>query len=339
MCLVNKILIGLIIVATAVCFYFSAITLKTHSFWRGKVNKDRTQLAEVQKQVHAYQFGSGSPSGEDFKPSVRYLRKKLSRMQAFRGNHAWFNCPAAPSADGSANVTLEGVNELILPAGTRVYAFEESDDGITAKYMGMFFVKSCDAGDVALTPDPVLVKNPAQLKAISNSVGNWTIYTIMPGDSHEVFKGMEEDELAEMLPKESLEEYVRDGEKDEKTGTKFERPLRAYDILFEMNMVQSILLNDLIMVEASDMLSAQDNEKLAQEQEEILKKINDALTLEKERYTTELEAISGHNATVSQRLTSLESKKQSYLKDINSKAEAIAKRDIQWYKNSPPVGR
>ncbi|MDO4585171.1 MAG: hypothetical protein Q4D62_13835 [Planctomycetia bacterium] len=337
MCLWNKILLGLIFIAICACFYFSAITLKTHTVWRGKGKQLQADLEKVQTEIHRYRFGQGMPLDEEFQPSVRMLQKTLARLQASRGNHAWFSCPANPGRDGSANVTVEGANELILPKGTRIYAFEESDDELSARYLGQFFVKSVDAGDVTLDPDPVAVRNPRVLKKIAGSTGNWTLYTIMPADSHEAFRKVDEDELADLLPKESLEEFVKDGQVDEKTGKKWERPLRAYDILFELNMAQDILLNDLIMIEASDALSAADNEKLAQEQVAFQEQLKDALVLQREKYEKEHSAILQFNQQTSQTLSRLEARKQSYLKDIKTKAVDIANRDFQMYKNSPPV--
>ena len=78
MCLVNKILIGLVVIAIGVCFYFSAITLKTHSVWREEGNKQAKQLKQLQEEILVFEYGKGQPETEGYVRSLfeqeKYLR-------------------------------------------------------------------------------------------------------------------------------------------------------------------------------------------------------------------------------------------------------------------------
>ena len=249
MCFWNKFFLFFVFVGICACFYFSAITLKTHSVWRSNVNRDKAALAEVDAKIHGFKFGAGVPPTDTeidywtiedpeakFQPSIGYLKKALARVQSFRGNHSWFARPVETSNDGSATVKIEGILPDALPVGTRVYAFEESEDGFATKYMGLFFVKSIDKDSVSLSPDPVAIKYPRMLDKIKSSIDrNWTIYEIMPADSHEAFMGAKvtEEILRNTLPKSTVDEFVKDGQKDA-SGTTFVRKLRAYQIWFEL---------------------------------------------------------------------------------------------------------
>ena len=98
MCFLNKLLVFFVFVGIAANFYFSAITLKTHSVWRTLVNERKAKLEEVNASIHAFHFGGGTPptdvnvdywtdvqATKDFQPSMGYLKKALARIQAFRG--------------------------------------------------------------------------------------------------------------------------------------------------------------------------------------------------------------------------------------------------------------
>ena len=352
MCFLNKLLVFFVFVGIAANFYFSAITLKTHSVWRTLVNERKAKLEEVNASIHAFHFGGGTPptdvnvdywtdvqATKDFQPSMGYLKKALARIQAFRGNHSWFDCPATTDGSGNATVKIEGITEGTLPVGTRVYAFEDNEDASAQKYVGMFFVKTCGDGEVTLAPDQIAIQYPRMKKNITASVGNWSLYEIMPTDSHEAFMGKKitEELLRATLPDSTEDQFVKDGQKDPATGETYIRQLRAYEIWFELFFTQDILLNDLILIEASDLISAEEDLKLAQERVAIQEKVKGALTNDKNRYDKEYSVIKEHATAMDKQLKDLNAKKASYEKDIRDKAEKIAKRDYEIYKNAPSV--
>lgn len=85
--------------------------------------------------------------------------------------------PAAPSSES-------------LPTGTIVYGFaeqlNEAEQPIPVYYLGEFAVKESQAGQVTLAPTLELTAGQQQHIA-SGSATNWTLYELLPLDSHDAF--------------------------------------------------------------------------------------------------------------------------------------------------------
>jgi hypothetical protein len=82
------------------------------------------------------------------------------------------------------------------------------------------------AGPEILVPSMAMT-GPELKRLASSAAGNrtWTMYEIMPADSHEAFAHLEEQKLKDLLPAGRVEEYLEDGElltteEVEKTGLK-----------------------------------------------------------------------------------------------------------------------
>jgi len=118
---------------------------------------------------------------------------------------------------------------------------------------------------------------------LASSQGPWSLYETMPADRHKLYAGLEEEQLRQLLPADSLDEYLRHGtpatadddewhkiglnENDERVGPEnldqavkflYDRPLRDYAYLF------SELAQQRVVLQASRQAVAQDLVKLAE---------------------------------------------------------------------------
>lgn len=176
----------------------------------------------------------------DFKPDSVKLR--MAAVQA----PAPVPAAAANPAGGAAPLARTEVNGE-LPAELLVYAFGEGvgTDGrvVPRVYLGEYFVAESQGGNATLRPiNPLL---PQQIAAINaGQASNWTVYELMPLDSHEAFSAvgskkandavfgrMDPQALADLLgvPLELYERYEADPSqvKDPKE-VRQARLLRAY---------------------------------------------------------------------------------------------------------------
>lgn len=197
MCLFNKILIGLIVIAIGACFYFSAITLKTHSFWGEEFNKNTAELEKLEKDIALYEYGEGIPDTEGYKPSRLELDKYLRALRDLRGpyyNECSVDSNFTPDG-GTFAVSIPGVTTqakltLDLPINTPVYAFTQSStDAAKLQYLGRFLVKGyaqvegSSEFQVVLEPTRVAYEKNERMQHILNSTrGLWTIFLEMPID-------------------------------------------------------------------------------------------------------------------------------------------------------------
>lgn len=195
MCLVNKILIGLVVIAIGACFYFSAITLKTHSVWREEVNKQEKQLKELQKEVLVFEFGEGQPDTDGYVRSIFEQEKYLRALQDLRGP-VFRDCTVKNnfSADRTFSVFIEGLTEAALPVHTPLYAFRPTkNDPDKMEYLGKFIVrKFAIDGDsaqpfVAIEPVRIAYEQNVRFQEIlaDRSMEPWTIFFNMPIDKAE----------------------------------------------------------------------------------------------------------------------------------------------------------
>ena len=60
-------------------------------------------------------------------------------------------------------------------------------------------------------PTQPIDPNDYELKRLAASRAPWVIYETMPMDRNELFAGMTEDQLKQLLPKQSVAEYLRHG--------------------------------------------------------------------------------------------------------------------------------
>ncbi|MDO4569932.1 MAG: hypothetical protein Q4D38_06095 [Planctomycetia bacterium] len=243
MCLVNKILIGLIVVAVLVCFYFGSITLKTHDYWHREqyVEKYQKAVKEAQALNNRLKYGVGIPGNDNYEPSVEAKRIELDRLENLRGLGVWLRSPAS-LRDGKITAEIEGINAIKLPISTRVFVFDDPDveSDEPSRYLGTFIVERCADGEVVLRLQDSVAIDKDRVEELKLVYGAVSIYQKMPLDSHDIFEewyfeqaNLDREEFFGInLPKNTMEEYEKHGREDA-SGAVFERPLRSYDIQFQ----------------------------------------------------------------------------------------------------------
>lgn len=250
----NKVLLGLIIVAVLPFAYFGARTLQTHKHWKGLAQSYEKKVDETEKRNEVLELGNPAD------PAVKGLdqvRLELHKLLVDRGRIWRDVTPVKVEQTGKATVAIELPEPHGIGDRTVLYVFEQ--DG--GRYLGEFKVTAINDKQVELEPtrpltDPVLLANgtPVQpLAVLGQSKGPWILCDLMPVDSCESFAGMTPDELKTILPADTVNEYLKNGQPATPDDPeryvvdgKFVRPLRDYDTLFRLYDLHRTQLRDLL---------------------------------------------------------------------------------------------
>ncbi len=198
--------------------------------------------------------------------------RQLNLVQAAPGSYQLeFPVPEAPANDAADPLGEEppAANQAApaaqssesLPANTVVYAFAEQvdDEGrhIPNYYLGEFVVKQSQAGQVTLQPTMQLF--PGQQQRIDGGTAtSWTLYELLPLDSHDVFVlpgskpsdeeifGTVDEELVRAMfadvptennqQQELIDSYLRDGKRAEESDP-------AEDVWVQVNVLKDYPLD------------------------------------------------------------------------------------------------
>ncbi len=250
----NKILVGLLIVASLVFFHAAARTVKTYQHWANKTNDFEKKLKEVRAEVVSLRTADHAHPREDKTIGVQQLRIDLGRVLANRGR-IWTKCEkqkAAIAASGIMNVTVSSDEPTSFAKNMLLYAFEEGDDQSPGKYLGEFHVDSVSDRAVVLASTTEMVKSgdpkaPSLADNVLASKSPWVLYELMPTDEHEAFANLSEDQR-----KWVADEFLKDQQRvdangnitQDSSGKKFERPLRDYLAIFRACEMHRTLFND-----------------------------------------------------------------------------------------------
>ncbi|TWT88196.1 hypothetical protein Mal64_16750 [Pseudobythopirellula maris] len=102
-----------------------------------------------------------------------------------------------------------------IDADAVLYVFEQGEPNTVnpeegAQYLGEFRVTEAAGREATL--EPVLLMDERSFNRFANSNGPWVVYETMPIDSAGLFAELSDEELRQLIPEESVEEYLRDGE-------------------------------------------------------------------------------------------------------------------------------
>jgi hypothetical protein len=234
MCIWNKILVGLIGVASLVLFYMTARALKTETYWSELAQKHAKRIKELSDENVLLAEGNNQ------QPGIRQLRLDLQKLLVDR-RRTWWNCDprVKPGADGrTAEVTIAMPQPKHGIAKKQVlYAFEEADvqnkGPNKGQYVGEFSVTN--TGDRQLTLVPTGRLSPREMEKLKKTKRPWALYEILPRDNHEIFASLTDEQKKAMLPADSVQEYLKDGKPsvkddpaDRVVGGKYVRPLVDY---------------------------------------------------------------------------------------------------------------
>jgi hypothetical protein len=240
MSLASKILVGFIIFGAIVVVFLSARVVRIQSTHRTKAQRLEQDLrTTTEANALLRDRPTWSESGE---PAIRELKAKLARQVSDRGR-AWFGAKFLGfSPTSSLGVELTGEPPPSLAPQTVLYAFRASVEGGPATYVGEFKVASVnmEKSRTVLDLQPAREVIPAILERVQQLQPNSTLLTIysqMPGDRHEAFAGMSDEELAKLLPASVVAEYRKHGQEaaaddpaERKVEGRYIRKLRSYEV-------------------------------------------------------------------------------------------------------------
>lgn len=228
-------LVEAIFLASVGAFIFAAEVVRINGVYRAQINKDEKQLADVTAEVDGLRNGSkdtavlgrlrvgdnGAKMAEDADsiPSLEDMDHDLLIATRRRGR-VWRNVTPAgvDPKTGNVKVTITSPTPAGIKGNSVLYLFEEGPPAQAGpngprgpQYLGEFNVTQAAGQSVSLTPTVPLEPSDFESKRLAASKGPWTMYETMPADSYEIYTGMTEDQLKQLLPKQSINEYIRHG--------------------------------------------------------------------------------------------------------------------------------
>jgi hypothetical protein len=262
---------------------------------------------------------------------------------------------------GSVKATITAPTPAGIKASTVVFLFEEGDpqppgpkgEPRGPQYLGEFNVSQAAGQQVTLTPTQAMQPTDVEFRRLAASKGPWTMYETMPPDRYETFADLKEEQLKALLPKRTVNEFLRNGKEataddppsrkvgiDENgqplppdqmskaTKVLYQRRLRDYATeLDELARRRVATLADIDAVKTDiDELDAS---------QEVAKKLQEFRTAERQKLTTELagvtkerEAVEKHLAQVQQLLAKARQLLADTLKQNHQLAAELAARQL-----------
>lgn len=244
------IVVELIFLATMGFFLLASEMVRINAVYRTKINTDQKELDKVDAQNGALQNGSTDGSiiaqlsgqeppvkttkdseGNEKIESIADLDHELLIATRLRGR-IWRNVKPAgvPNAQtGAINVAIPAPTPAGIKKESVVFMFDDGPpqppaaNGVPRgpQYLGEFTVVSAGPQQAAL--QPVLALDEFERRRLAGSRGPWIIYETMPLDRHEIFAGKTDQQLQQLLPKKTVNEYIR----DRKPATADDDPLRV----------------------------------------------------------------------------------------------------------------
>jgi len=360
MSIYNKVLSGAIIFFSLIFLYMAARTLKIHQHWRQRAHTQEQRIAELRKENQ--ELLAGSEDGT--KLGVKQLQLALDELIIDRNRgRVWYGCqPQQPNAQtGQVRVVIDKPEPHAVAVKSLLYLFEQTETatavGKGGQYLGQFEVEAVDAKQVALKPARKM--SLPELQRLAQSKGPWAMYELMPIDEHDIFAGLSDDEKKQILPPDTVADYLKDGQPatweqmaewgvtgslvddagkalvDDKTGEKiagakgtFVRQLRDYQSLFQWYDLERTRLFDLAESGQRDknymLAAAADAKKDVQFRHDEI----ETLKVELGKCRAEQEAVVAHDNALKQKLADLKAAVLQMIATNQALASQIAK--IQW---------
>lgn len=327
----NKVLAGLIGVASVAMFYMAARTLKTHQYWRESVRKHELKLDRVRKDNVTLLEGN------------RQLRMELNGLLVDR-RRAWFQCvPKAKlnrqEGTGEIIVTAEQPDPHGIAVGTVVYVFEEADVRQNGRYLGEFKVTKADEKLKSVILVPTSRLSPRELKRLIEAKQPWDLYEVLPRDNHAVFASLNDDEkkaVLQELSAASLQEYLKDGQPataddpaERVEDGKYARAIRDYEVLFGVARMKYTLLTDQVDAAARDDKLVREALELAKQQEEAVKKDVELAKQELTKFARERDAVATYRTKVQEELEAAKAAITRLIESNKAMAGQIAKVQLE----------
>jgi hypothetical protein len=324
MCIWNKVLVGLIGVASAVLLFLAMWTLKTHQYWSDLAEKHEQRIKQLSDQ------------NESLVPSIRQLRLDLDKRLLDR-RRAWFHCiPKIKRGDGTAEVmlTIDKPSPHGIAAKTVLYAFDETDAQKKGQYLGEFAAAGVSGKQVTLKPTGKLSNR--ELDRLVKATRPWVLYEIMPRDNRNLFTGLSDDQKRSLFPADVLPEYLKDGKEaapddptDRVVAGKFVRPVWDYGALFRSERDYRILLTDSIAAAKSDKQLIDEALAEARTQEEAGKKDVAATAEDLKGAARQQEVVTDYNKKLEEKLAAIQAMVAQLIATNQAMAGQIAKFQLE----------
>jgi hypothetical protein len=197
----QMILVGLVLVASLVFFYFSARTFVLAKNWNDEIKNFNVAINEVEH---------GKNGIEQLTVDRDRAQHDIEVAMASRGR-AWHEAGMvrANPDTGEITATVDDPAPHGIEPHTSLFVFEQSDKG---KYLGEFMVTATKDGDKVIKMVPSLALSQGELNDISRSHGRLDLYETMPADSHTLFSQFDnrDEMLKNAFSGDVVPEYQRD---------------------------------------------------------------------------------------------------------------------------------
>lgn len=189
--------------------FLGAEVLRMHQNLRKGLPGLEQRIASLEKQNHQLLHGASD------QPGILELDHRLQIVTRERGR-VWRGVMPAGQVDPQGRVAIEIPKPVPhgLEQDAIIYAFQagppnpvEPDSG--AQYLGEFRVTEVREGGATL--EPVLLIDNRTGQRLASSQGPWSLYETMPIDRHSLYASFPKEQLEQMLPPESAQEYLRHG--------------------------------------------------------------------------------------------------------------------------------
>jgi len=315
----NKILLGLILIASLGFFHAAARTVKTYQYWANKANDFEGILKKRNAEIVALRTADHQHPLEDKTIGIQQLRIDLGRVLANRGR-IWTKCEkqkAATVPSGIMEVKVSAEESAAFTDKMLLYVFEEREDQSPGKYLGEFHVKAVSDKQVVLASTTQMVSSLS--KHVTESKSPWVLYEMMPTDEYEAFMNLSEDQ------KNWFANLPEDQKKWASDDKKSERPLRDYLEIFRICEMHRTLFADRWESARRDLSYLEAASLEAQNLEALAEKEKTQVTKELQRANAELTAVANLFANRKSMLAVYQTSVQEAIANNLKYAQEIAK--------------
>ncbi|NMC21625.1 MAG: hypothetical protein GYA33_14540, partial [Thermogutta sp.] len=328
-------------------WYFGMRALATHRAWREAAKKVEGQLAQLKAEEAVLREGDGTRRG------LRQVKVELAKYGSQRGR-VWFNCRPMQMAvnktpEGSDIVQISLVFETLglagltdvqeLPVDSQVYLFDERAPQDGGRYVGKFRVAAVAPrqGDqpAQVVMESLSMLTPREMQLIQQAVqgaqaaeAGFTVTELLPTDDHEIFAGVDPEELARMLPPSVVNEYANDGKPSDPTNPQsplFERKLRDYEWALSYLHYRRADLIDALAAANKDLEMLKSSLADAQREEQARDAEIAQLKQDLDRATVERDAVAGHLGKVEETLARVSARCDALIQENRQAALEIAR--------------
>ena len=337
-------MIGFIFVVALVFFYVAVRTLKTHAYWRDLARTHEQRIGQLREENE--RLISADPEDGDVREmGIARLRSELHKLLIDRGR-VWYKCSPEQTdpRTGQVAVKTDLPDPHKISANTILYVFEEADIKDKGRYLGEF--KVTDVAERRIDLKPAMKPTAAELKRLVVSRGPWTLYEIMPIDTHGVFAHLDDEQKKALLPGATAQEYTKDGKpakaddpedrvvevKDSDgrpAGKQYVRMLRDYEILFKTYHQRRSILMDSLEATARDRQYVEAACADARKQQVFRENEVEQGNADVTKYRRERDAVAAFDTILKSRAVGMKAAVQQLIQTNKTLAGQIAKLQLE----------